>query len=467
MVLTRLLRPARRAVVALGVVASSGCALVLGLDPLTDASLRPWVVTPGATGKDDAILSISPDESSSVVFAGSTGAAFAMPHREPLGEGATSGRAMCGRVGSDGQVALRMEAVGPGSSALSAAPTPDGLVVGGVFESSLAMAGATASAVGGVDGFVARVDALGHAQWLRALGSMASDAIVAVGCDGDRTYAAGILGDSIVLDPKTTLAAQGGGDAFVVAFDALGAVRWSLVAGDMQAQRPWALEVMPDGDVVVAGEFAGSMQLGPQTLTAKGASDAFVARLSGDDGTVRWAERFGESGSNAGRSLAVSIDGDIVLGGTLTGSVDFGGANVSAATPDGSGLFALRLDGGGTVRWARGLFSTGEILPGGVAIDPSGFVAVAGSFSGELSDPKAEGHGGFDAFVVALEPTVGLVLDARVFGSASDERVRGVATDGRGRVFLGGETTGVLAVTDAAPSVSAGGLDPFVASYVR
>jgi hypothetical protein len=87
------------------------------------------------------------------------------------------------------------------------------------------------------------------------------------------------------------------------------------------------------GNVVVVGSLQGTANFAPSpgnsSLTSGGNRDAFVAKY-GPTGTLIWAETFrGQGPSSVGQASAVAIDGsgNIVVAGSFSGSVNFDQGN--------------------------------------------------------------------------------------------------------------------------------------------
>src|SRR5215831_17457361 len=89
----------------------------------------------------------------------------------------------------------------------------------------------------------------------------------------------------------------------------------------------------PSGDLLIAGEFSGTIDFGPPgllSLTASGTKDVFVARQD-REGRFLWARRFGGSGAtqiaaNGGLAAAALAPGDLpafYVGGSFVGTTDF------------------------------------------------------------------------------------------------------------------------------------------------
>jgi hypothetical protein len=106
----------------------------------------------------------------------------------------------------------------------------------------------------------------------------------------DRIVVGGeFVGQVSVSDGARSVALSGEEDLFLAVFDAqanlLGATSMTSGKG---AKRLAGLAALPNGEVVVAGQFAGTTTFGPsgaaRTFTAAGESDIFVARVSPSPG---------------------------------------------------------------------------------------------------------------------------------------------------------------------------------------
>lgn len=186
------------------------------------------------------------------------------------------------------------------------------------------------------------------------------------------------------------------------------------------------------GDAPTEGGDAGACKLE--------AADADA----GPSGTLQWALNFGVSGYTTARAVALDPkDGDIVVVGSLFGSVDFGGGVLvsQAADASASDVFVARFTSAGVYKWAKAFGNGFLASPIGVAVDNSGVVSVGGSFRGASLDfgggPLAR-VGSNDLFIVSLD-AAGAYRWAKSFGTANNTQIlNSVAVDPSGNVLIGG-----------------------------
>ena len=84
-----------------------------------------------------------------------------------------------------------------------------------------------------------------------------------------------------------------------------------------------ALDVSPDGIIVLSGELSGVVDLGGGDVGAAGASAIVYAQFAAD-GTLLDNAAYVGTGPSAGRAIAVHPDRGVVLAGAASGTVDFG-----------------------------------------------------------------------------------------------------------------------------------------------
>lgn len=248
-------------------------------------------------------------------------------------------------------------------------------------------------------------------------------------------------------------------DVFVAKLDAAGHPLWSKRFGDTASQQGRALGVSPTGDVIVVGDFAGSIDFGGGSLTAAGVSSVFITRLD-EHGNHLWSEQIdGPSVTAAG--AAFDAAGNVFVAGSFLGAID-----VCGSTLDGAGdldIFVVKLDGSGACLWAKRFGATGDQEARGIAADATGGVLLAGRFQEELDlgNGAMQSAGGFDGFVGRLSPD-GSPSWATRFGDAADQEARALAIADSSHVIVAGTFAGAMDLGGKL-LMSAGGGDVFLA----
>lgn len=229
--------------------------------------------------------------------------------------------------------------------------------IAGAFDQPLDVGLGVMQPCGESDVFVARLDPEGQVTFAKVLG-----------LPGE-----GLLG--IAVDRSGRIAVSG---------TALGTVVMSS-SGDIELQRPYSGAIAFDatGNLVIAGSFETiDLGDGPVTAIAPG-TDVFVIALSPGGCRLFSHIMAGDGGRSVAKSVAIGPDGEIVLVGYTTRSIDLLGTIVTAteAGENGrvTGAFAVKLDAAGAPIWVLDL---GIVEANDVAIDATGRVIVNGALTG-------------------------------------------------------------------------------------
>jgi uncharacterized protein (TIGR03437 family) len=136
-------------------------------------------------------------------------------------------------------------------------------------------------------------------------------------------------------------------------------------------------------------DASGNIVLAGQTTSTAGAIDAYVSKLSSGGSTTYYAVMLGGSGSSTSAAVALDIDsaGAVYVAGTTTAS-DFP-VTSGAAQSAGGTAFAVKLDAQGNIVYATEIGGSANTLPGSVAVNTAGELAVSGQATPQASPPAA------------------------------------------------------------------------------
>ncbi|MBK9264697.1 MAG: nucleotide-binding protein [Polyangiaceae bacterium] len=231
-------------------------------------------------------------------------------------------------------------------------------------------------------------------------------------------------------------------DGFLAKFDPAGNLLWSKHFSGTSSQKALAVAVDGMGNVVVAGNFLGSVDFGGGPLTAMDA-DAFVAKYDASGNHV-WSKQFGGADVQSINTVAIDSMNDILVGGSFAGTVDFGGGTMTSTNVD---LFGMKLDDNGNHVWSKHFDQQIGSQPAltNVAVDSAGNVAFTGYFFNtvDFGGGPLTSAGSYDVFVGKFGPN-GQHLWSKRFGDTSDESPTGFGFDGTGNLFIAGGFKGPL-----------------------
>ena len=196
---------------------------------------------------------------------------------------------------------------------------------------------------------------------------------------------------------------------------------WAEIFGDTSTYREiYSTAIDPQGNILAAGVFIGSLKLGNLAALVSGGQDYFVAKFDAK-GAPLWAKQFGDATDNGGNiSVAVDKNGNAVIAGGLTGTANFGaGVTVNQGLTD---IFVAKYDPSGNYKWGTTFGSVALETANSVAIDSQGDVIIAGSLNGTLSfggATFAAGGNQADAFLTKLAAANGAHVWSKHFAEAS------------------------------------------------
>lgn len=254
-------------------------------------------------------------------------------------------------------------------------------------------------------------------------------------------------------------------DIVLASYDPLGAHRWSKRFGDSSNQYATQVAVGPTGQVVILGRAFGKIDFGGTLLDAAGTDDVFVAAF-GPDGQHRWSRIFGGIDPDRAERLAFEANGDVLVTGAFTGTVDFGAGPVRSAGQRDA--FVLRLAGAnGAHLGSLAIGGPGDEYGFGIAAAPGGDLYVTGRFQESVSvagGPMLRSAGGRDVYLARITRAGGHVW-SRAIGGAEDDLVFDLVPSPAGDgLAITGYVVGEVDFGDG-PRATIGGQDLFLARY--
>jgi hypothetical protein len=159
-----------------------------------------------------------------------------------------------------------------------------------------------------------------------------------------------------------------------------------------------------NGDIIVVGSFTDSVDLGGGTIASAG-THAFIARYDGATLAYESGAVLGGGAMRSVRRIARSAGGDFVLSGSCVGVADFGGGVVSA-NPQGDGtsedFCVVKLSSTLSPQWVFQRGDNGADLAQAADFLPNGEVVVMGRFLQLVDFGEGFLHNGGTGRVVML-----------------------------------------------------------------
>jgi hypothetical protein len=138
-------------------------------------------------------------------------------------------------------------------------------------------------------------------------------------------YIAGILSGSVDMDPGPSVYNLYGPRPFIVKMDTIGNFIWAKSFGSYNGVDVVnGLKVDNNENVFITGSFNESFSFNGTQQTSNGNNDVYFLKFN-NQGQEEWCKTFGSNSTNSesGESIAIDSNGDILVAGMFSGSVDF------------------------------------------------------------------------------------------------------------------------------------------------
>ena len=242
---------------------------------------------------------------------------------------------------------------------------------------------------------------------------------------------------------------------------------WAKRFGGASTDGGNALVTDSTGNIYIAGFFQGSVDLGGGFLTSAGGYDLFLAKYS-STGVHLWSRRFGGSGDENVRCIALDAFGNILIGGNYIGSASLGGINLPSVGQQDA--FLAKYSTQGVYQWSVGFGGTMSDEVGSIVGDSQGNVIVTGWFQSQMTPLNITGtdgrslqlqsRGQADTFVAKFSAN-GIGLWAKSFLNGSWDQGSGVAVDRSDNILLAGFFQGWINFGGGQRSIPSGYLAKF------
>lgn len=329
------------------------------------------------------------------------------------------------------------------------------VLVTGYFQGTAGFGGTVLTSGGNNDIFVAKYDASGNHLWSRQLGTTDLD-----------------IGNSIVADNTGEVIVTGylhgivPSDIALAKYNATGTVQWIKVIGSVEGYDE-GLSVASDaaGNIIMTGSFAGDVDFGGGNLSTSSIDDwdAFLVKYNAA-GTHLWSSRFGNADLESGFAVKSDPASNVLVTGYFSGTVNFGGADLTSASGDVD-VFLAKYDPDGAHVWSRRFGGTSFENATSLAVDASSNVFLGGYFSGtaNFGGPNLQSAGNVDIFFAEYRPD-GSYVSSQCYGGTAADAGQSIAVDGAGNRYLTGYFAGQVNFGGGMLS-SSGTPDVFLAKY--
>ena len=200
-----------------------------------------------------------------------------------------------------------------------------------VYRDTIDVGGGPLTHSGGLGSVLAKFDPLGNHVWSQSFNIIAIGAVRShdVAVDGsNNVHVTGGFGGFVDFGGGTLTAIIE--DTFVAKYDTNGDHVWSRnFTPSTDDDRAEGIAVDASGNVFLAGNFEGSVDLGGGPLTSAGRRDGYIAMLD-SNGQHVWSLRFGQETRDWANRVVVDPWGNAIVIGLFEGTIDLGGGPITA-----------------------------------------------------------------------------------------------------------------------------------------
>jgi gliding motility-associated-like protein len=309
------------------------------------------------------------------------------------------------------------------------------------------------TSAGSWDTFILKLDPDGNFVWAKRIGATQTTGDIPSTVTTDpagNVYVGGYFTGTVDMDPGTAVVnvtSGGDTDGLILKLDKDGNYLDSYVLRGPDFETVTDLTLDAAGNIFATGYFYRDTDFDPGAGTAiePGTTDtnAFALKLNSNGGFV-WVKTFvGDELRQDGASIDLDSEGNVILGVTFEGTVDFDpGAGVDLHTALDRDTFVLKLDAAGNYVWAKTI-STYSILGYGYSAADGTDVYMYGGFAQTLDlDPGAgvfniASNGSTDAFIIKLDKAGEFQWALKMGGDELDLSMA-LAFDNAGNIYTGG-----------------------------
>lgn len=294
----------------------------------------------------------------------------------------------------------------------------------------------TLNTKGSTDIYVTKQDVTGKYLWAVRFGGTSGDNSFSIAADtAGNTYVAGSFQGTADFGPFT-LTSKGSTDMFAAKLDKTGKVLWAIGAGGIYADYGYGIDVDSKGNVYVTGSFQDTASFGTATFTTKGSNDIFLAKLD-SNGTWSSVQQFGGTSSDIAYDLKVDNKDAPHIAGIFANSIEIGSTTLSSNGSDD--IFVAKWNASGQSMWAKNAGGSGNDRVTRLAVDASNNAYVVGYFNDTttIGTTTLKTNGSNDFFVAKFN-NQGTIQWAQSGGSIDSDYAYGVAVDKAGNVYIGG-----------------------------
>lgn len=292
--------------------------------------------------------------------------------------------------------------------------TSDGGYIIGAFSNSNTSDTKSEDSKGERDYWVIKINSTGVIEWDKTIGGSNHDFLLSAHQTEDDGYILGGHTYSGASGDKSE-DSRGMTDFWVVKLDEQGSIEWEKTIGGLYTDELFDLKITADKGYILGGHSSSDVS-GEKSENRQGGTDFWAVKLNAN-GEIEWDRTFGGLQAEKLNSLAQTIDGGYILGGTSNSDASGDKSEDLRGQED---YWIVRLDELGNKLWDK--------TYGGISNDELWYVDqvvgqgyILGGFSqSPVGGEKTEDNIGYDIWLVMVNENGAKVWDKTIGGSNTD-----------------------------------------------
>lgn len=230
--------------------------------------------------------------------------------------------------------------------------------------------------------FIVKFDTRQAVQWFHYVRSYNKPRITLLSDDSSNVYMVGVFERFLDFDNKYFFAGSLDKQIFVAKYSSAGVLNWVKKYGGTSDESIGKPSIDKDGNLYIAGRFAGNFEGDGENLTVNPDNDgwrkSFLLKLD-RNGKPAWFHKYDDTGIVI-NAVEISLQSKIFICGTFTESRDFGGGQVLVSKGN-QDVFYAQCSQTGDIAWVKQIGGTANDLCDDIAVDNNSHVFVAGQSS--------------------------------------------------------------------------------------
>ncbi len=235
---------------------------------------------------------------------------------------------------------------------------------------------------GQTDGFICKLDWEGNRTWTRVFGGPGFDELSVLKTDPWGRVLAGVVFDQFMYVNEQEFEGNSSKSGAVILYESTSSVVWTKVFSGQDAQCSIHDAVTDlQGTCYISGKFSGEMNFGEVTASSRGQTDAFILAIE-KSGSVRWISALGGSQTDDALVLELLPNGkSLIMAGQFSSLIEHGRKSLSADFENQ--FYMARWDTRGNLDELKKLPFNTSFTCEGKKINSQGRLHVCGSFTGK------------------------------------------------------------------------------------